>query len=85
MKRWDVFDFLLGSARRQHLRFRLEKDCHADTFFFDDPLHCSVNGRQSAVALAIVRTQGLQMDIMLGNGLERLKLRVETVRLEEVS
>ena len=59
MKRWDVFDFLLGEARSQRLQFRLEKDPECDTFYFDDPLQCSVNGRRSSVALAIVRAQGL--------------------------
>ncbi len=83
MKRWDVFDFLLGEARSQRLRFRLEKDTECDTFYFDDPLQCSVNGRRSSVALAIVRAQGLLMDVILGNILKRLKLNVNTVRLEE--
>ena len=83
MKRWDVFDFLLGEARGQKLRFRLEKDSDCDTFYLDDPLQCSVDGRRSSVALAIVRAQGLQMDIILGNNLKRLKLNVNTVRLEE--
>lgn len=83
MKRWDVFDFLLGSARRQKLRFRLDKDSECDTFYFDDPLHCSVNGRQSAVALAVVYTQNLRIDIILGGNVECLKLMVDTVHLEE--
>lgn len=82
MKRWDVFDFLLGEARSQRLRFRLEKDTECDIFYFDDPLQCSVDGRHASVALAIVRAQGLQMDVILGNNLKRLKLNVNTVRLE---
>lgn len=84
MKRWDVFDLLLSMARRQQLRFRLDKDSECDTFYFDDPLQCSVNGRQSAVALAVIHTQNLRIDIILGGNVECLKLQVNTVTLEEV-
>ena len=85
MKRWDVFDLLLSMARRQQLRFRLEKDSEYDTFYFDDPLQCSVNGRQSAVALAVVYTQNLRIDVLLGGNIERLKLEVGRVSLQETS
>ena len=84
MKRWDVFDLLLSMARRQQLRFRLEKDSECDTFYFDDPLRCLVDGRPSIVALAIVYTQNLRIDVLLGGSVEQLKLHVDRVSLQEV-
>lgn len=83
MKRWDVFDFLARSAHRQNLRYRLEKDWESDAFYFDDLLQCSVNGRRVSVALAVIRTSKVRMDVAEGDGLEQLRLNADTLSLED--
>ncbi len=83
MKRWDVFDFLARCARRQNLRYRLEKDWESDSFYFDDLLQCSVNGARVSVALAVIRISKVRMDVVRHDGLEQLRLNTDTLSLED--
>lgn len=82
MKRWDVFDLLIGATKRGNVRFRLDKTWDADTFYFDDPLHINLNSRKVCVVFARLETTKLRMDIENGAGLETLRLQIESVRLE---
>lgn len=82
MKRWDIFDRLSSAAKQQNLRYRLEKTWEADTFFFDDLLKCALNGKPVSVALAVIYTTKIRIDVVGEKQFERLRLNIDTVSLD---